>query len=70
VFTKLETSPGETIFHAAKRAARHAEAGGYDYVEIKFNGIELHVKPKSLPEDIGLIYQLKHELQRAGLLRD
>lgn len=59
----LNVGAGGTIYDASLSACIMAKEKN-DKVSFTFNGIELVVSPKSCPEDIGMIYCLKHELRR------
>lgn len=61
----VKGEPGETIFHAARRAIELAKDSNPTF--LLFNEIEVPVSGRSCPSDIGLIYQLMHKLRKHNI---
>jgi hypothetical protein len=62
---KIEAAKGVSIYHAAEQAVAAAVERGTE-VHLVFNDITVHVDPRSFPDDIAYIYNLKSALRRAS----
>jgi hypothetical protein len=60
---KIEAEKGDNIYSAAKKACLEALIKNKDATLI-FNGIEIKVYRKSLPENICEIYDLKSQIRQ------